>query len=151
VVISISLTREQLHKIDARRASLNLPRSHYLVRLAMQDLKQGGPLIIDADQDVNRMELMREITEFMRYAVPALEAYQRDRRNPDAAAALNQTPEAMEGNQFWADFMRERDDILTLKWYESQEAGHDIGFERALQIWLHCRPEAEGVEAGPAT
>jgi hypothetical protein len=147
VVISISLPREVLNKIDARRASLNLPRSHYLVRVAMQDIKQGGPLVIDADEDVNQMELMREITEFMKHAVPALQAYQLNRGNPEALAELSQTPAAMADNQFWPDFLREREEILTLKWYESEKAKRDIGFERALQIWLHCRPEPESPDA----
>jgi hypothetical protein len=44
-------------------------------------------------------------------------------------------------NQFWNDFLDERDEILTLEWLESERAGADIGFERAIQLWLRHRPE----------
>jgi len=30
----------------------------------------------------------------------------------------------------------EREEILKHKWIESQKAGHDIGFERALISWM---------------
>jgi hypothetical protein len=37
------------------------------------------------------------------------------------------------------DFLDERDKILTLKWIESKKADQDIGFERAIQLWLQHR------------
>jgi hypothetical protein len=142
-VISVSLSRKLLAQIDVRAASLNLPRSHYLTLLAVNDINKGGPLTIGPEAQQARMELIREITEFMKHAVPALKAYQENLKNPKALEALDETPEAMEENQFWPDFMGERDDILTLKWFESQKEGKDIGFERALQMWVHWRPEQE--------
>ena len=110
------------------------------------DLDSFGP---EAQQA--RMELIREITEFMKHAVPALKAYQENLNDPKALKALDQTPEGMEENQFWPDFMDERDDILTLKWFESQKEGKDIGFERALQMWVHWRPEQEADQPGSGT
>ena len=34
--------------------------------------------------------------------------------------------------------MAERDEILRLKWLESEKQGEDIGFEKALLTWVHC-------------
>ena len=34
------------------------------------------------------------------------------------------------------EFLAERDEILCHKWLESEKAGHDIGFERALLDWI---------------
>jgi hypothetical protein len=33
-------------------------------------------------------------------------------------------------------FVRQRDEILRYKWIESEKAGMDIGFEKALLGWL---------------
>ena len=37
-------------------------------------------------------------------------------------------------------FQAQREEILKHKWYESERAGHDIGFDRALTDWTirHC-------------
>ena len=32
-------------------------------------------------------------------------------------------------------YQAQREEILKHKWYESEKAGHDIGFERALTDW----------------
>ena len=34
------------------------------------------------------------------------------------------------------EFQAEREEILKHKWIESEKAGHDIGFERALTDWI---------------
>lgn len=36
----------------------------------------------------------------------------------------------------YQDFLAEREEILRHKWLESEKAGHDIGFEQALQDWI---------------
>ena len=36
----------------------------------------------------------------------------------------------------YQEFLAERDEILRHKWLESEKAGHDIGFERALLDWI---------------
>ena len=36
----------------------------------------------------------------------------------------------------YKEFLAERDEILCHKWLESEKAGHDIGFERALLDWI---------------
>ncbi|HEY3897677.1 MAG TPA: DUF4032 domain-containing protein [Chthoniobacter sp.] len=37
---------------------------------------------------------------------------------------------------FYREFLAERDEILRHKWFESERAGHDIGFEHALLDWV---------------
>ena len=36
----------------------------------------------------------------------------------------------------YREFLAERDEILKHKWIESEKAGFDIGFERALLDWI---------------
>lgn len=38
-------------------------------------------------------------------------------------------------SSLYAEFRAEREEILRHKWIESEKAGHDIGFERALIDW----------------
>jgi hypothetical protein len=53
-----------------------------------------------------------------------------------------QGPKANDGKQMvmnsmlYREFLAERDEILRHKWIESEKAGHDIGFERALLDWI---------------
>ena len=36
----------------------------------------------------------------------------------------------------YQNFLSEREEILKHKWIESEKAGHDIGFEKALLSWV---------------
>ncbi|MFZ5807340.1 MAG: hypothetical protein ACOY3I_09070 [Verrucomicrobiota bacterium] len=36
----------------------------------------------------------------------------------------------------YREFLLERDEILKHKWIESEKAGYDIGFEKALLDWI---------------
>ena len=36
----------------------------------------------------------------------------------------------------YREFLAEREEIMRHKWIESQKAGHDIGFEKALCDWI---------------
>ena len=36
----------------------------------------------------------------------------------------------------YKSFLNEREEILKHKWIESEKAGHDIGFEKALLSWV---------------
>ena len=38
-------------------------------------------------------------------------------------------------SSLYAEFLAEREEILRHKWIESEKAGRDIGFERALIDW----------------
>jgi hypothetical protein len=54
----------------------------------------------------------------------------------------NETKEAPSGNDLlrnsslYREFQAEREEILRHKWIESEKAGKDIGFERALTDWI---------------
>jgi len=39
-------------------------------------------------------------------------------------------------SELYKKFLEERDEILKHKWIESEKAGHDIGFEKALLSWV---------------
>jgi hypothetical protein len=40
------------------------------------------------------------------------------------------------GSKLYQEFLAEKEEILKLKWIESEKAGKDIGFERALLTWI---------------
>ncbi len=42
----------------------------------------------------------------------------------------------------YQEFLAEREEILKHKWLESEKAGHDIGFERALLDWIRNHRDA---------
>ena len=52
------------------------------------------------------------------------------------------TPEGANGgdlvrnSSLYREFQAEREEILKHKWIESEKAGYDIGFERALTDWI---------------
>lgn len=58
------------------------------------------------------------------------------------------TSPAESGNSFaqrsslYQEFLAEREEILRHKWLESEKAGKDIGFERALLDWIRKHRES---------
>lgn len=42
----------------------------------------------------------------------------------------------LRNSSLYREFQAEREEILKHKWIESEKAGHDIGFERALTDWI---------------
>ena len=42
----------------------------------------------------------------------------------------------LKGSRLYREFLAEREEILRHKWIESEKAGHDIGFEKALLDWI---------------
>jgi hypothetical protein len=44
--------------------------------------------------------------------------------------------EVLKNSSLYREFQAEREEILKHKWIESEKAGHDIGFERALTDWI---------------
>jgi hypothetical protein len=150
-VISISLPKDLLAKIDARATALNMPRSRYFSFLARSDVDRGGALQIEPRPELgaaNAMDAAREIAQFLEMAVPALADFDRRQNDPQATGSEPEAPASAAENQFWNDFLDERDQILTLKWIESEKAGLDIGYKRAIQTWLKHRP---GWQAAHAT
>jgi hypothetical protein len=46
------------------------------------------------------------------------------------------TGQFFKNSTLYREFQAERDEILRHKWLESEKAGYDIGFERALTDWI---------------
>ena len=46
------------------------------------------------------------------------------------------TNELLKNSSLYREFQAEREEILKHKWIESEKAGRDIGFERALTDWI---------------
>ena len=42
----------------------------------------------------------------------------------------------LKNSSLYQEFQAERQEILRHKWIESEKAGHDVGFERALTDWI---------------
>jgi hypothetical protein len=52
--------------------------------------------------------------------------------NPD----IRDPQELIRHSSLYREFQAEREEILRHKWIESEKAGYDIGFERALTDWI---------------
>jgi hypothetical protein len=50
-------------------------------------------------------------------------------------AAAMQSDDILKNSTLYQEFLAEREEILKHKWLESEKAGYDIGFERALIDW----------------
>ena len=44
--------------------------------------------------------------------------------------------ELVKNSALYKEFLAEREEILRHKWIESEKAGQDIGFEKALLDWI---------------
>lgn len=51
---------------------------------------------------------------------------------PRMSTKSDQTPEK---TSLYQKFLSEREEILKHKWIQSEEAGHDVGLEKALVDW----------------
>jgi len=51
-------------------------------------------------------------------------------------ASAPQSGDLLKDSLLYREFVAERDEILRHKWIESEKAGHDIGFEKALLDWV---------------
>lgn len=55
--------------------------------------------------------------------------------NREKAAMVDENPFAKRSS-LYQEFLAEREEILKHKWIESEKAGKDVGFERALMDWI---------------
>ena len=51
------------------------------------------------------------------------------------------TEDFAERSSLYQEFLAEREEILKHKWIESEKAGKDIGFEKALLDWIRKHRE----------
>ncbi len=54
----------------------------------------------------------------------------------DKPQSGNDAQSMMMNSSLYREFLAEREEILRHKWIESEKAGYDIGFERALLDWI---------------
>jgi len=55
---------------------------------------------------------------------------------PDVMKDTTAAEDLLKNSSLYREFQAEREEILRHKWIESEKAGHDIGFERALTDWI---------------
>lgn len=55
----------------------------------------------------------------------------------------------LENSLLYKEAIREREEILRHKWFESEKAGQDIGFDKALLSWVITHRAAWRVEWEP--
>lgn len=53
-----------------------------------------------------------------------------------AAQTQREQSQFVENSNLYKEFLAEREEILKHKWIESEKAGTDIGFEKALLDWI---------------
>ena len=51
-------------------------------------------------------------------------------------ATAEENSDLVKNSVLYKEFLAEREEILRHKWIESEKAGHDIGFEKALLDWI---------------
>ncbi|HWB58409.1 MAG TPA: hypothetical protein VG733_02915 [Chthoniobacteraceae bacterium] len=54
----------------------------------------------------------------------------------DMDAPNEENSALVKNSVLYKEFLAEREEILRHKWLESEKAGHDIGFEKALLDWI---------------
>jgi len=56
--------------------------------------------------------------------------------SPSKTTAKPSNDPLLQKSSLYQEFLAEREEILRHKWIESEKAGKDIGFERALLDWI---------------
>ncbi len=56
--------------------------------------------------------------------------------NSEMVAAQAEQSQFVQNSVLYKEFLAEREEILKHKWIESEKAGSDIGFEKALLDWI---------------
>jgi hypothetical protein len=54
----------------------------------------------------------------------------------DEANSTLSASDLLRNSSLYREFQAEREEILKHKWIESEKAGRDIGFEKALTDWI---------------
>ena len=58
------------------------------------------------------------------------------KNSPGMTPAQGEQSQFVKNSVLYKEFMAEREEILKHKWIESEKAGADIGFEKALLDWI---------------
>jgi len=57
-------------------------------------------------------------------------------KSPPMPSAQQEKSQFVKNSVLYKEFLAEREEILKHKWIESEKAGTDIGFEKALLDWI---------------
>jgi hypothetical protein len=57
-------------------------------------------------------------------------------KNLPMRVSAEDQPQFIKNSVLYKEFLAEREEILKHKWIESEKAGADIGFEKALLDWI---------------
>jgi hypothetical protein len=58
------------------------------------------------------------------------------KNSPEMATSQGEQSQFVKNSVLYKEFLAEREEILKHKWIESEKAGADIGFEKALLDWI---------------
>ena len=58
------------------------------------------------------------------------------KKNPEMTVTEAEQSHFVKNSVLYKEFLAEREEILKHKWIESEKAGSDIGFEKALLDWI---------------
>jgi hypothetical protein len=58
------------------------------------------------------------------------------KESADMTATAGEQSQFVKNSVLYKEFLAEREEILKHKWIESEKAGQDIGFEKALCDWI---------------
>ncbi len=58
------------------------------------------------------------------------------KNSPVMTASQGEQSQFVKNSVLYKEFLAEREEILKHKWIESEKAGSDIGFEKALLDWI---------------
>src|SRR6266481_3211885 len=70
------------------------------------------------------------------FGKPPRRALTRDRECSLFCHMSDADSKLLKGSRLYREFLAEREEIMRHKWFESEKAGHDVGFEKALLDWL---------------
>lgn len=66
----------------------------------------------------------------------------KNKQTPPAHTSVESGNNFAQRSSLYQEFLAEREEILRHKWLESEKAGKDIGFERALLDWIRKHRES---------
>jgi hypothetical protein len=58
------------------------------------------------------------------------------KNSPEMNASADEASQFVKNSVLYKEFLAEREEILKHKWIESEKAGADVGFEKALLDWI---------------
>ena len=58
------------------------------------------------------------------------------KNSPEMNASADAASQFVKNSVLYKEFLAEREEILKHKWIESEKAGADVGFEKALLDWI---------------